>query len=518
MATKKKELLEQENTAPETTVTVENAPPPDEAQADMAAPADGGDLNELLASMDQPDEEAATIEDDGSLPELTESEMFGEMDTDATVADALPGDDDAALTEGSDSDDGEGASAVPADDGAADVPSEPVSGAAEEPEPPKPKRATRRKKTAPAESTEPAEGVPAEAEPPAPMAPAEEDVPSDDSEAAAAEDPSSLAEQPAEAAPAPTSTPRRTAAPRRGEPSILTIRSREDVETQEDREDIIWHEIHNAYRTRRILTGKLGGIEQLDNRKTVAVVDYKGFRIIIPLKEMMINLGRSPSGQEYADLMLRQNKILGNMLGADIDFVVRGIDSKTRSVVASRREAMMRKRQTFYFDLDPDGMYRVYEGRIVQARVIAVAEKVVRVEVFGVECSILARDLAWDWIGDAHERFAVGDEVLVRILSVRRNSLEDLGIRADIKSTSENTDRDNLQKCRIQGKYAGKVTDVHKGVVYVRLANGVNAVAHSCYDYRMPGKKDDVSFAVTRLDMERGVAVGIITRIIRQNL
>ena len=518
MATKKKELLEQENSAPETTVPVENTPPPDEAQADMAAPSDGGDLNELLASMDQPDEEAATIEDDGSLPELTESEMFGEMDTNATAADALPGDDDAALTEGSDSDDGEGASAVPADDGAADVPSEPVSGAAEEPEPPKPKRATRRKKTAPAESTEPAEGVPAEAEPPAPMAPAEEDVPSDDSEAAAAEDPSSLAEQPAEAAPAPTSTPRRTAAPRRREPSILTIRSREDVETQEDREDIIWHEIHNAYRTRRILTGQLGGIEQLDNRKTVAVVDYKGFRIIIPIKEMMINLGRSPSGQEYADLMLRQNKILGNMLGADIDFVVRGIDSKTRSVVASRREAMMRKRQTFYFDLDAEGKYRIYEGRIVQARVIAVAEKVIRGEVFGVETSILARDLAWDWIGDAHERFSVGDEVLVRILNVRRNSLEDLGIRADIKSTSENTDRDNLQKCRIQGKYAGKVTDVHKGVVYVRLANGVNAVAHSCYDYRMPGKKDDVSFAVTHLDVERGIALGIITRIIRQNL
>lgn len=518
MATKKKELLEQENSVPETTVPVENTPPPDEAQADMAAPADGGDLNELLASMDQPDEEATTIEDDGSLPELTESEMFGEMDTDTTAADALPGENDtAALMDAPDSDDGEDASAVPADDGAADVPGEPVSEAAEEPEPPKPKRATRRKKTAPAENTAPMDEISAETETLEP-APAAEDALADDSEAAAAEDSASLAEQPAEAAPAPTSTPRRTAAPRRGEPSILTIRSREDVETQEDREDIIWHEIHNAYRTRRILTGKLGGIEQLDNRKTVAVVDYKGFRIIIPLKEMMINLGRSPSGQEYTDLMLRQNKILGNMLGADIDFVVRGIDSKTRSVVASRREAMMRKRQTFYFDLDPDGMYRVYEGRIVQARVIAVAEKVVRVEVFGVECSILARDLAWDWIGDAHERFAVGDEVLVRILSVRRNSLGDLGIRADIKSTSENTDRDNLQKCRIQGKYAGKVTDVHKGVVYVRLANGVNAVAHSCYDYRMPGKKDDVSFAVTRLDMERGVAVGIITRIIRQNL
>lgn len=42
----------------------------------------------------------------------------------------------------------------------------------------------------------------------------------------------------------------------------------------------------------------------------------------------------------------------------------------------------------------------------------------------------MARDLAWDWIGDAHERFSVGDQVLVRILSVRRDSLEDIGIRA----------------------------------------------------------------------------------------
>lgn len=342
----------------------------------------------------------------------------------------------------------------------------------------------------------------------------ENTAPPDEGETSISEDTAPQEEAPVDTA----SALLRTAVTHRSDASILTIRSREEVETQEDREDVIWHEIHNAYRTRRILTGQLGGIEQLDNRKTVAVVDYKGFRIIIPIKEMMINLGRSPSGQEYADLMLRQNKILGNMLGADIDFVVRGIDSKTRSVVASRREAMMRKRQTFYFDLDAEGKCRIYEGRIVQARVIAVAEKVIRVEVFGVETSILARDLAWDWIGDAHERFSVGDEVLVRILNVRRNSLEDLGIRADIKSTSENTDRDNLQKCRIQGKYAGKVTDVHKGVVYVRLANGVNAVAHSCYDYRMPGKKDDVSFAVTHLDVERGIALGIITRIIRQNL
>ena len=84
------------------------------------------------------------------------------------------------------------------------------------------------------------------------------------------------------------------------------------METEESREDAIWHEIHNAYRTRRILTGQLGGIEQTDNGKTITIVDYKGFRIVIPLKEMMINVGRSPSGQEYAELDPRQYAGSGN--------------------------------------------------------------------------------------------------------------------------------------------------------------------------------------------------------------
>ena len=155
----------------------------------------------------------------------------------------------------------------------------------------------------------------------------------------------------------------------------------------------------------------------------------------------------------------------------------------------------------------------------MQARVVAVAEKTIRIEAFGVECTIYARDLSWDWLGDAHERFSVGDEVLVRILQVNnREDIEHITIKADVKSVTDNSSRENLQKCRIQGKYAGKITDVHKGVVFIRLTNGVNAIAHTCLDRRMPGKKDDVSFAVTHIDEEQGVAVGIITRIIRQHI
>ena len=236
-----------------------------------------------------------------------------------------------------------------------------------------------------------------------------------------------------EETPAAAPPPRRR---RKADAPVLTIESGDEIETEDAREAAAWHEIHNAYRTRRILSAPLGGIEQTDSGKTIAVVDYNGFRIVIPLKEMMVMPNAANSTES---MVVRQMKLLGNMLGAEIDFVILGIDSKTRSVVASRREAMMRKRQLFYFSPDANGEYRVREGRVVQARVIAVADKSIRVEIFGVECSIMARDLAWDWIGDAHDRFAVGDQILVRVTEVNKTSQEELSVHADIKSVTENT-------------------------------------------------------------------------------
>ena len=298
--------------------------------------------------------------------------------------------------------------------------------------------------------------------------------------------------------------------------SILTLTADAEVETQETKEDIIWHELQNAYRTRKILTGNLGGVEKMEGGGTIAVIYYKEMRIVIPLAEMMINLVESED-HNYGEMVQRQNKILGNMLGCEIDFIIKGIDNESRSVVASRKDAMYKKRQIFYMP-DAAGNTRVCEDRIVQARVIAVAEKVVRTEIFGVECSILARDLSWDWMGDATESFHVGEQILVRVLSVAINSLEDINVKADVKSVKGNTSKANLAKCKVQGKYAGVVTDIHKGTVFVRLHIGVNAVAHSCYDNRMPGKKDEVSFVVTKIDEERNVAVGLISRIIKQNI
>ena len=299
--------------------------------------------------------------------------------------------------------------------------------------------------------------------------------------------------------------------------NILTLENDAAVETQKSKEDLIWHEITNAYRTRRILTGMLGGIEKLEGGATITIVYYKNFRVVIPITEMMINLVEDET-HNYGELSLRQNKIVNTMLGCEIDFIIKGLDSKERSIVASRKDAMLKKRQIFYFDQDSSGTPKVYPDRVVQARVISVAEKVVRAEIFGVETSIPAKDLSFDWLGDARERFHVGDHILIRIQEVKAEDPEHISVRADVKSVEGDTSKANLALCKVQGKYAGTVEDIHNGTVFVRLQIGVNAIAHTCYDSRTVGKKDDVSFVVTHIDSERNVALGIITRIIRQNL
>lgn len=304
--------------------------------------------------------------------------------------------------------------------------------------------------------------------------------------------------------------------PRKNAP-ILTIEAGGDFVTEEMQADIAWHEIHNAYRTRRILSGVFGGLEQLDSGKYVGIVEYRGYRILIPMKEMIYNYPNQLQGPEYKEEMQRLHRNLSNMLGAEIDFMVKGIDSKARSVVASRKDAMRRKRQIFYIDEDMNGERRVREGRLVQARIIGVHEKVLRLEIFGVETTILARNLSWEWIGDVHDHYSVGDHVIVRITNVEANDIDNIRVKTAVRSDI-NSARDNLKLCKIQGKYSGTVIDVHKGVCFIRLNNGVNAVAHSCRDRRYPGKKDEVSFTVTSIDEERNTAVGIITRIIKQNL
>lgn len=303
--------------------------------------------------------------------------------------------------------------------------------------------------------------------------------------------------------------------PRAALDGILTIEADSRVESMEEQEDARWHTLLNAHRTRKILTGALGGVEKLESGWVVAVTYYNGFRIVIPMNEMMINL--SGDGRENADTLNRQTRIANNMLGCEIDFIIKDLDTKTKSVVASRKDALLKKRQMFYF-AEEDAKPMLYPGRLVQARVIAVAAKAVRLEVFGVEVSVRARDMAWEWMVDAAEKYQIGDLVLVTVNEINRKSVDEITVSVDAKSATANINKDNLKKCHRQGKYVGTITDVYKGTYFIRLDIGVNAVAHSCNMASLPAKRDKIGFVVTRINDNYEVAEGIITRLIKRNL
>lgn len=171
---------------------------------------------------------------------------------------------------------------------------------------------------------------------------------------------------------------------------VLTIESHGEAPLPGAGQDALWHEITNAYLTHRILSGTLSGVE----RDGLAVVYYKGCRVAIPLDEMVVALNETNA--RYASQTQRIERLVNNMMGCQVDFLIRGLDAASHSIVASRRDAMLRKQRTFYRTPGADGLPQVRAGRIVQARVTAVAEKSIRIEVFGVECSVLARDLSWD--------------------------------------------------------------------------------------------------------------------------
>ena len=296
---------------------------------------------------------------------------------------------------------------------------------------------------------------------------------------------------------------------------VLKIRL--DEEEQEDDEfETLWNELVTYYRSRRILPVTVTGIERTQLAGNVVVTYYKDQRILVPMTEMMINLSEE-RGEGYT-LSERLERVCNTMLGAEIDVMIKGMDKKNGSIVASRQDAMLRKREKFYLTPLSDGLPQVREGRIVEGRIIGVTQLVARVELFGVETTLAASELSWDWLPNVSDKFHVGDKLNVLIKELKGDSIDNLRIVADVKSITTNVSMENLKKCQVQNKYIGEVTNMRNGVAYIRLKIGVNAMAHTNYDRRTPGKGDIVSFVITRINPEYGNVTGIITKIIKQSI
>ena len=216
---------------------------------------------------------------------------------------------------------------------------------------------------------------------------------------------------------------------------VLTVEKDEEPAFSENDQEKAWHELKNAYISKNILSGTLSGLEITPNdHRTIGIVYYNGYKISIPAAEL-IRLN-STGG----DTNTRMEKIISSMIGAEISFMIIAIDNSSKSVIASRLKANDRNIRTFYFDKNEQGRYKIYEGSIVEARITGVSSASIRVEIFGAECNIQPAELSWDFIANAHDKYAIGEKVMVKVISIRgrENAEEPFQIAASIRQAEPN--------------------------------------------------------------------------------
>ena len=304
---------------------------------------------------------------------------------------------------------------------------------------------------------------------------------------------------------------------------ILTIDPNDSVRIV-DPIKALWHELHTAKKRKTILRGHVDEISSTPNGMGIAVSYYKNQRITIPLTQMELKLSEDSKYQGTYEERLK--RFATTLMGAEIDFIVKEVDEENGVVLASRREALIERIQTYYATLDSNEASIVANNPDVQARVISVGRKNLGVEVFGIQTQINAKDIFYEWVVNLRNVFSVGDVILVNIEDIEYPDYFDgcnqdekwlLGIK--IKASHKKFEVDypsiSFENFDVGTKIRGTITDItDNGTIHLVLKNKVNAIARVVGGNRMPLVGDEVSYVCTRKDEKTHVSIGQITKII----
>jgi hypothetical protein len=255
---------------------------------------------------------------------------------------------------------------------------------------------------------------------------------------------------------------------------ILSIDDKPAVETDAIKAQNDLLDLLESMKTGKILTGTIQGIEQLDQKKpnSVAVTYHGDFKIIIPAEEA-VEPPEDYRGRMHDDVM---HYNLSKRLGAEIDYIIKGIDPETSLAVASRLDAMKARRKQYYYSTDRDGNYILYAGICAEARVVSVIRAGIFVDLFGVETYIPLRELSYQRWMDASLYYQPGQRVLVKIIETDRNDRENIKVKASVKQAGENPYEKALKKYSVGNRYVGTVSMVDTTGVFVALDGGIDCL------------------------------------------
>jgi len=252
---------------------------------------------------------------------------------------------------------------------------------------------------------------------------------------------------------------------------IISIDDERTVETDADKAKNDLLDLMESMKTGKILSGSIQGVEKTSD-DAIAVIYHGSYKVIIPAREAVLPPD-DYRGQPAIDV---HQYLLTKRLGAEVDYIVKGIDPDAGIVVASRLEAMRAKRKQFYLGTDREGNNLLYAGSCAEARVVSVIRTGIFVDLFGLEMFIPLRELSYQRMMDAAGYFQAGQRVLVKVLSIDRTDKNDIKATASVKQATENPYEKALRRYTVGNRYVGTVSMVDTNGVFVALDGGIDCL------------------------------------------
>lgn len=289
--------------------------------------------------------------------------------------------------------------------------------------------------------------------------------------------------------------------------NILTIDDSLSVQTEVEKARDKFLDLVESMKTGRYLTDRIQGVERHSGTGEPRAVLFHGDYKVIILASMLVELPKDLRGQNPYDVY---HYLLTKRIGAEIDYVVKGIDSNTGLAVGSRNDAMMRKRRHYYLNTNRDGTYRIYEGLCCEARVMSVIPDGIFIDLFGIDSYIPLRELSYVRLSDAMGYYEPGQRVLVKVTRLDRSDPDNIRVSASVKQVASNPVEKALEKIEVGSSYGGTVTMLDRTGIFVHLDMG--AECRCKYPYRArPPKNARVIVKIAGINMSEKMVWGNIT-------
>ena len=229
----------------------------------------------------------------------------------------------------------------------------------------------------------------------------------------------------------------------------------EKIMTDELKEKITWQNINSSKEREKILKGKIIAIEEEKVGGQIincAIVDFRGIKVLIPAQEM-IKEGKN------------DKKIIRNMMGSEIQFVVLEIDRTASKAVASRTKAMDK-----ILDIS---LKKIEIGDKAYGKVVGTWRKYIRLYCLGTDFTIDAKDLEYGFVNDATKLYKNNDEIKVIVKEIDK---EDKKIKISIKDLIEDPFKNIRKDFTEGGEYLAKVTGYSDNGIYANISQGIDTI------------------------------------------